>query len=51
MIRDLVMERLELGRERSALGTIGARPDFCPPGCCPASSQPGPNESTPRRAE
>ena len=42
MIRDLVMERLEPGHERIALGGLGARPDFCAAGCCPGSSRPGP---------
>jgi ferrochelatase len=35
MIRELVLERLEPGRERRFLGTLGLRPDVCPPGCCP----------------
>jgi ferrochelatase len=35
MIRELVLERLEPDRERRFLGTLGPRPDVCPPGCCP----------------
>lgn len=35
MIRELVLERTA-GAERRFLGSRGARPDACPPGCCPA---------------
>ncbi len=36
MLAELVVERLVPGTPRRALGTLGVRPDFCPPGCCPA---------------
>lgn len=39
-VRDLVLERAAteqgLGRERCALGSLGASHDLCPVGCCPA---------------
>lgn len=35
MIRKLVLERTS-GGDRSALGTLGPRVDFCPEDCCPA---------------
>jgi ferrochelatase len=34
MIRELVLERLEQGRERPALGTLGPSHDICPADCC-----------------
>jgi protoporphyrin/coproporphyrin ferrochelatase len=37
MIRDLIFERLEPGRERLSLGSLGASHDICPEGCCPLS--------------
>jgi protoporphyrin/coproporphyrin ferrochelatase len=34
MIRELILERLEPGREKRFLGTRGPAKDTCPPGCC-----------------
>jgi ferrochelatase len=34
MIRELIMERLEPGREKRFLGTHEPAQDRCPPGCC-----------------
>ena len=34
MIRELILERLEPGRERRFLGSRGPAHDVCPPGCC-----------------
>ena len=44
MIRELVLERLDPGRPREALGTLGASHDVCPVDCClsGASGRPGP---------
>ncbi|MGH9407721.1 MAG: ferrochelatase [Terriglobia bacterium] len=40
MIRELILERTELGVERRALGEFGAEPDVCAEDCClPATSQ------------
>jgi ferrochelatase len=36
MIRDLLVERLTPDSPRPSLGVLGARPDQCDPGCCPA---------------
>ncbi len=41
MVCDLVLERCEPGRERRALGPMGASHDTCPLGCCPAPRRPG----------
>jgi ferrochelatase len=35
MIRELIMERMEPGTERRALGSMGARADVCLEDCCP----------------
>jgi ferrochelatase len=40
MIRELVLERLEPGRPRRALGRLGVRPDACAEDCCPAALRP-----------
>jgi ferrochelatase len=34
MIGELIVERMNPGSERRALGTLGARPDICPEDCC-----------------
>jgi ferrochelatase len=34
MIGELIVERMNPGSERRALGTLGARPDACPEDCC-----------------
>ena len=39
MIRELILERLEPGRERRFLGTGGPRPDVCAPDCCRLNRQ------------
>jgi ferrochelatase len=36
MIRELILERMNPGAERRALGSLGARPDVCPEDCCSA---------------
>ena len=35
MVRELMLERLDPGRERRALSALGIRPDCCPADCCP----------------
>jgi ferrochelatase len=41
MIRELIEERLyPEERERKALGTLGVRPDLCPPDCCLPGERP-----------
>ncbi len=40
MIRELVLERIESGTPRSALGKLGPLPDVCAPDCCSAFSRP-----------
>ncbi len=41
MIRELVVERMNPGSERRALGTLGPRVDVCAGDCCPAPVRPG----------
>jgi protoporphyrin/coproporphyrin ferrochelatase len=36
MIRELIMERVNPGSERRALGSLGPRADVCAENCCPA---------------
>ena len=36
MIRELILERMNPGTERRAVGTLGPRPDVCARDCCPA---------------
>jgi ferrochelatase len=36
MIRELIVERMNPGTERRALGSLGARQDVCAMDCCPA---------------
>jgi len=36
MIRELIVERVNPGSERRALGSLGPRGDVCAEGCCPA---------------
>ena len=36
MIRELILERINPGQERRAVGTLGPRPDVCAEDCCPA---------------
>jgi ferrochelatase len=40
MIRELIMERMNPGAERRALGSLGARQDVCAMDCCPAPQRP-----------
>jgi len=40
MIRALVLERIDAGAPRLALGTHGPRADACAPGCCPLGARP-----------
>jgi ferrochelatase len=45
MIRELVQERLDTGRERRALGRFGPSHDICPIDCClPGTGRPSPWE-------
>jgi protoporphyrin/coproporphyrin ferrochelatase len=39
-IRDLIVERVEPGTLRLALGSLGPRPDVCEENCCPAPQRP-----------
>ena len=39
-IRELILERTNPETERRALGSLGARQDVCPEGCCPAPRRP-----------
>jgi ferrochelatase len=40
MIRELILERMNPGSARRALGSLGARPDVCAEDCCPAPARP-----------
>jgi protoporphyrin/coproporphyrin ferrochelatase len=40
MIRELIMERINPGVERRALGSLGPRQDICEENCCPAPQRP-----------
>ena len=40
MIRELILERMNPGSERRAVGSLGARPDACAEDCCPAPQRP-----------
>ncbi len=41
MLRELIVERVEEGRPRLALGALGPRPDVCPADCCPMPQRSG----------
>jgi ferrochelatase len=41
MIRELILERMNPGSERRAVGVLGARADVCADDCCPASQRMG----------
>jgi ferrochelatase len=41
MIRELILERMNPGSERRAVGSLGPRPDTCAEDCCPAPQRPG----------
>jgi ferrochelatase len=38
MVRELILERMNPETARRAVGSLGARPDICAEGCCPAPS-------------
>jgi protoporphyrin/coproporphyrin ferrochelatase len=40
MIRELILERMNPGSDRRAVGTLGPRPDVCAEECCPAPKRP-----------
>jgi protoporphyrin/coproporphyrin ferrochelatase len=40
MIRELILERMNPGSERRALGVLGPRADICAEDCCPAPQRP-----------
>jgi ferrochelatase len=40
MIRELIVERINPGSERRALGVLGPRTDICAEDCCPAPQRP-----------
>ena len=40
MIRELIVERMNPGSERRALGSLGPRADVCAEDCCPAPQRP-----------
>jgi len=50
MIRELILERMNSGTERRALGWLGPRQDVCAEDCCPAPQRPLPPQSTAGRA-
>jgi ferrochelatase len=41
MIRELIVERMNPGLERRAVGLMGARADVCVEGCCPEAKRSG----------
>ena len=41
MIRELILERVNPGSQRRALGSLGPRPDVCAENCCLAHQRPG----------
>jgi ferrochelatase len=50
MIRELILERVNPGSERRALGSLGSRQDVCEENCCPAPQlmrRPQPAQSKP----
>jgi protoporphyrin/coproporphyrin ferrochelatase len=46
MIRELILERINPGSERRALGSFGPRADECADNCCPAPQRPARLESS-----
>jgi protoporphyrin/coproporphyrin ferrochelatase len=40
MIRELILERMNPGSERRAVGSLGARADVCAEDCCPGPGRP-----------
>jgi ferrochelatase len=45
MIRELIVERMEIERVRPALGVLGPSHDVCPADCCPAPQRPVPSKA------
>ena len=41
MIRELILERMDIALPRLAVGSLGARTDFCPEDCCPVPRRGG----------
>jgi ferrochelatase len=41
MIRELILERMDAGAPRRAVGSLGARADLCLENCCPAPTRAG----------
>lgn len=50
MIRELILERVSLGVERRALGSLGPRQDVCEENCCPAPQRSGRPLAAPERS-
>jgi len=48
-IRALIEERIVPGKQRRALGSLGARPDVCAEDCCPAPQRPVRPQGAPAR--
>ncbi len=46
MIRQLILERMNPGAERRAVGSLGPRPNVCAEDCCPAPVRPGRRHAT-----
>jgi ferrochelatase len=46
MIRELILERMDPGSERRAVGALGPRADVCREDCCPAPLRPGRTNGT-----
>jgi len=40
MIRELILERMNPGMERRAVGVLGPRADVCAEDCCPGPQRP-----------
>ena len=51
MIRELILERMDAGTERRALGTLGPRQDVCEENCCLAPQRPARPQGVPGRPE
>jgi ferrochelatase len=49
MIGELIRERLDDHQPRLCSGRLAARPDFCPPDCCPLPQRPVVAQPTERR--
>jgi ferrochelatase len=47
MIRELILERVNPGAERRALGSLGPRQDVCAENCCPAPHRPQSGQDRP----